>query len=152
MRPNDIDASRMQILIVNSKGKRTREIPLPKSTHKILKKYWETHKNPNFIFPSSQKSKALASVSTRPMNPDVAQRCFKSVIKSLGITRKITIHTLRHCYATHLLDAGVNIRKVQMYLGHSDIKTTCMYLHLTSKGQASAVTIINNLFGGGSDE
>ncbi len=66
--------------------------------------------------------------------------------------RRITIHTLRHSYATHLLEAGVNIRTIQRYLGHSNLETTMIYLHLTQKGQEDAYHIINDLMKGLSND
>jgi site-specific recombinase XerD len=67
------------------------------------------------------------------------------VVKQLGFKKKISVHTLRHSYATHLLEAGVNIRRIQQYLGHASLNTTMIYLHLTTQGHERACDIINNL-------
>jgi len=69
----------------------------------------------------------------------------KRVVRDLGIKKKVTIHTLRHSYATHLLEAGINLRLIQQYLGHSSLQATMIYLHLTSLGQEQARATINTL-------
>ena len=69
----------------------------------------------------------------------------KRVVRRLGIKKKVTIHTLRHSYATHLLEAGINLRLIQRYLGHSSLQATMIYLHLTSLGQEQARATINSL-------
>jgi len=77
------------------------------------------------------------------------QGAFRQAKYQAGITkRRVSVHTLRHSYATHLLEAGVNIRAIQRYLGHAQLETTMVYLHLTSKGQENAFGIINNVMKG----
>ena len=127
-------------------------MPLPDITLNALSKYWLSHKNPTLIFPTFARIKHRAHETNIPMSNDSAQKALKKVKIHLNIKKDIKPHTLRHCYATHLLDAGVNIRVVQRYLGHSDIRTTCMYLHVTKKGNRQAVEIINDMFGGLSNE
>jgi len=80
---------------------------------------------------------------------DSVQGAFRQAKYRAGIKkRRVSIHTLRHSYATHLLEAGVNIRAIQRYLGHSQLETTMVYLHLTSKGQEDSYGIINNVMKG----
>ena len=76
------------------------------------------------------------------------QGALRRVLKQLNIKRRISIHTLRHSYATHLLEAGVNIRRIQQYLGHSSLNSTMVYLHLTTQGHEHAYGIINDLMKG----
>lgn len=142
----------MKVIVPKSKNKKTREIPLPEITLKVLTKHWSTHKNKTLIFPTYPRIISRAHNTDQPMSTDSAQRALIKVKKHLKITKDIKSHTFRHCYATHLLDAGVNIRTVQRYLGHSDIRTTCMYLHVTKRGNMKTVEIINDMFGGLSDE
>ncbi len=80
---------------------------------------------------------------------DSVQGALRQARASAGITkRRVTIHTLRHSYATHLLESGVNIRVIQKYLGHAQLETTMIYLHLTQKGNEDAFSIINDLMKG----
>ena len=76
------------------------------------------------------------------------QGALRRVLKQLNIKKRISIHTLRHSYATHLLEAGVNIRRIQQYLGHSSLNSTMIYLHLTTQGHENAYNIINSLMKG----
>jgi len=144
--PSDIDSKRMMLTIRKSKGKRTREVPLPEFTLEKLREYWVTHKNPNFIFPFLGQNLKEGSAATRHMRKDSVHEALKKVREELGLKKKVTPHTLRHCYATHLLDAGVNIRMVQKFLGHSSIKTTCMYLHVTKFGLEKSVKVMASIF------
>jgi site-specific recombinase XerD len=73
------------------------------------------------------------------------QQAFKLALKQSGIRKRASVHTLRHSYATHLLEAGVNLRVIQQYLGHNSPATTSIYTHLTVKAQAMAIDSINNL-------
>jgi site-specific recombinase XerD len=69
----------------------------------------------------------------------------RRVVGELGIRKRVSIHTLRHSYATHLLEAGVNLRLIQQYLGHKSLQTTTLYLHLTTRGQEHAVGVIEQI-------
>jgi integrase/recombinase XerD len=79
------------------------------------------------------------------------QGALRRVLKQLKVTKRISIHTLRHSYATHLLEAGVNIRRIQQYLGHSSLTSTMVYLHLTTQGHEHAYDIINSMMKGDDD-
>jgi site-specific recombinase XerD len=80
------------------------------------------------------------------MDASGVQKALRSACLDAGITkRQVTIHTLRHSSATHMLDAGINLRYIQQFLGHSSLKTTMIYLHLTKKGQENAYEIINKI-------
>jgi site-specific recombinase XerD len=145
----DIDAKRMMIHIHRGKGAKDRYVPLPEETLCLLRKYWATHRNPALIFPALGRGHQDASKSKTPMAIDSVQGAFRSATHKSGIRkRRITIHTLRHSYATHLLEAGVNIRVIQQYLGHTSLETTMVYLHLSQKGQQDAYAIINQTMKG----
>ena len=73
------------------------------------------------------------------------QNALRRVVRQLGLKKRISTHTLRHSYATHLLEAGVNLRLIQQYLGHSSLQTTTLYLHLTSHGQEHAIATLERL-------
>ena len=79
------------------------------------------------------------------MQRSTLQETMRLVVQELNIHKDITIHTLRHSYATHLLEAGVNLRLIQQYLGHSSLRTTMIYLHVTSLGQEQARVVIESL-------
>jgi integrase/recombinase XerD len=76
------------------------------------------------------------------------QGALRRVLKQLKFTKRVSIHTLRHSYATHLLEAGVNIRRIQQYLGHNSLNSTMVYLHLTTRGHEHAYGIINSMMKG----
>ncbi len=80
------------------------------------------------------------------MNRSSVQGALGRVVKKTGITKKLSVHTLRHAYATHLLEQGVNIRVIQRYMGHKSLETTMRYLHLTRKGQEDAYQIIDSVY------
>jgi integrase/recombinase XerD len=79
------------------------------------------------------------------MNKSSVQGALRRVLAQLKVQKRVSIHTLRHSYATHLLEAGVNIRRIQQYLGHRSLATTMIYLHLTTQGHERAYGIINDL-------
>ncbi len=146
---SDIDSKRMVIHIHHGKGSKDRYVPLPYSTYKLLRQYWVTHRNPVLIFPSLGKNGKCAPIAERPIAQESVWSAFRRAKFDTGINkRRVTVHTLRHCYATHLLESGVNIRVIQRYMGHSSLETTMEYLHLTRKGTEDAYAIIDNIMKG----
>ena len=145
----DIDSRRMLVHIHRGKGAKDRYIPIPSQCLNLLRRYWSTHRNPRLIFPARGRSGTEAPEATITMNRSSVQGAFIRAKKAAGIVRPgVSVHTLRHSYATHLLEAGVNIRVIQRYLGHACLETTMKYLHLTKKGQEDAYKIINQLMSG----
>lgn len=143
-----IDGAR-KILKVHGKGSKDRFVPLPESTYQLLRKYWATHRNAKLIFPALGREGKGAASAERPMAVDSVQGAFRQARYAAGIKqRRVTIHTLRHSYATHLLEAGVNLRVIQQYLGHARLETTMVYLHCTNKGQEDARQRINEVMAG----
>lgn len=150
---SDIDSDRMMIHVHRGKGAKDRYVPLPNNTLDLLRDYWKTHRNPKLIFPALGRSSKTGPSAKTPMAIDSVQGAFRKAKNKTGIKkRRVTIHTLRHSYATHLLEAGVNIRVIQRYLGHERLETTMIYLHLTQKGQEDAYEIIDNLMKGFTDD
>ena len=146
---SDIDGKRKLIHVHRGKGAKDRYVPLPDSTYALLRRYWVTHRNPRLIFPALGRGCNLGPTSLTPMAIDSVQGAFREAKIAAAIRkRQISIHTLRHSYATHLLEAVVNIRAIQRNLGHSQLETTMVYLHLTSKGQEDAYGIINDVMKG----
>ncbi|MBW6487403.1 MAG: site-specific integrase [Syntrophobacterales bacterium] len=146
---SDIDGKRKLIHVHRGKGAKDRYVPLPDTTYALLRRYWVTHRNPKLIFPALGRGCNLGPTSLVPMAIDSVQGAFREAKIAAAIRkRQVFIHTLRHSYATHLLEAGVNIRAIQRYLGHSQLETTMIYLHLTNKGQEDAYGIINDVMKG----
>ncbi len=141
----DIDSDRMMVHVRKGKGAKDRYVPLPVPTLEMLRRYWCTHRHPEWLFPAPTKSGVPLSTATKPMSISGVQRAFKAALQESGIQKKATVHTLRHSYATHLLEAGVNLRVIQSYLGHSSPKTTAIYTHLTRKAEDLAVEAINRV-------
>ncbi len=145
---SDIDSSRMMIHIHQGKGSKDRYVPLPRTTLEILRKHWATHKNSRLIFPSRGiYDKGWAN--EMPISVSTVQHALRQAVRAAGIQKRgVSVHTLRHSYATHLLESGVNLRVIQRYLGHSQLDTTIIYLHLTNKGQEDALKLINQIMVG----
>ena len=145
---SDIDKARMTLRVRNGKGAKKRYIPLPKSTYELLRAYWLTHRNDRLLFPALGRCQRQGQFTDKPMAISSVQGGLRRIMKELSIQKHVTMHTLRHSYATHLLEAGVNIRLVQQYLGHSSLVTTIVYLHITELGDNDATGRINRLMGG----
>jgi len=145
---SDIDAERMRIHVHRGKGAKDRYVPLPQTTLQIMRDYWKKHRNPLWIFPRLGRSGKEGPTAKRPMAKASVQGALRRVLNQLKIKKRISIHTLRHSYATHLLEAGVNIRRIQQYLGHHSLNSTMVYLHLTTQGHERAYGIINELMKG----
>ena len=140
----DIDSDRMLVHVHRGKGAKDRMVPLPASTLATLRNHWKTHRHPRLLFPAMGRNASTPVES--PMAISSVQGAMKAAVRESGINkRNVHIHTLRHSYATHLLEEGVNMRVIQGYLGHSSIETTMVYLHLTSKGHDDAAQIINRI-------
>ncbi len=141
----DIDAERGVVHIRNGKGGKDRYVPLPKQILKILRQYWVTHRHPVWIFPSRVEAGYRIETATKPMTVRAVQRAFEDALHESGVQKAATVHTLRHSWATHLLEAGINLRVIQDYLGHASPNTTAIYTHLTQKGNDQAALVINQV-------
>ncbi|MCA1617024.1 MAG: site-specific integrase [Acidobacteria bacterium] len=145
MRLADIDSGRMMIHVRHGKGAKDRYVPLPERTLELLRQYWATHRNPRLLFPSPGHGDIPLSTSTAPMAKSSAQDAFRAALKESGNNKRASVHTLRHSWATHLLEAGVNLRLIQEWLGHSSPATTSVYTHLTVKAAQLGAQTINQL-------
>jgi site-specific recombinase XerD len=141
----DIDSERMVVHVRHGKGAKDRYVPLPESTLKLLRQYWCTHRHAQWLFPARTRAGIPPSAATRPMSVSGVQKAFKAALQESGVQKPATVHTLRHSYATHLLEAGVNLRLIQAYLGHNSPQTTAIYTHVTRDGEALAAEAIDRV-------
>jgi site-specific recombinase XerD len=145
---SDIDSSRMMLHVHRGKGAKDRFVPLPKTALSILRTHWKTHRNARLLFPAFGRDSRSASTADTPMAISSVQGAFRAAKRQAGVAKRgVSIHTLRHSYATHLLEAGVNLRVIQQNLGHASLETTMVYLHLTAKGHEDAYALIDGLMG-----
>jgi len=146
---SDIDSGRMMVHVHRGKGAKDRFVPLPHSTLEGLRAHWRGHRNPRLLFPAYGRNSRSAASADTPMAKSSVQGAFRRAKFEAGINkREVSVHTLRHSYATHLLEAGVNLRVIQSHLGHSSLQTTMVYLHLTRKGNEDAYALIDSVMAG----
>jgi integrase/recombinase XerD len=141
----DIDSARMLVHVRCGKGAKDRYVPLPQRTLVLLRQYWKTHRHPLWLFPAPGRSGLGMATASAPMPRNSVQDAFRAARKASGIQKRASVHTLRHSYATHLLEAGVNLRLIQAYLGHNSLTTTALYTHLTIKADAMARDALQGL-------
>jgi site-specific recombinase XerD len=141
----DIDSARLMIHVRHGKGAKDRYVPLPERTLQLLRLYWKQHHNPVLLFPAAGRNHFDLARSTEPMSRSSVQDAFHAALKESGNNKRASVHTLRHSWATHLLEAGVNLRLIQEWLGHSSPATTSVYTHLTVKAEQLGAAVINQL-------
>lgn len=141
----DIDSQRMTVHVRHSKGNKDRCLPLPQSLLEMLRQHWYTHKHPRWLFPRLTDDGVIPSRATEPVTTGTVRRAFALALQDSGIQKRASIHVLRHSYATHLLEARVDLRTVQAYLGHSSIQSTVIYLHLTPNLEDRAAEAIKQI-------
>jgi len=142
----DVDSARL-VLHIHGKGKRDRYVPLPQSTLQRLRQFWKTHRSPQWLFPAPTRHGTRWSVvhNSGPVTRSSLQSAFYRALKKAGIHKRAHVHTLRHSYATHLMEAGVHLRLIQDNLGHGSPKTTAIYTHLTQQVRATQTDPLNQL-------
>jgi integrase/recombinase XerD len=147
----DLQSKRGFVHVHRGKGAKDRYVPLPETTLLLLRAYWATHRHEKLLFPAMTAGYSLCkhgpSASKTPMSETAVQGAMKKITKQLELTTKVSIHTLRHSYATHLLEAGVGLKVIQKYMGHSSLQTTLIYLHLTDDAERNAREAIDDVFG-----
>lgn len=138
IKPTDIDSARMQIHIVQGKGKKDRYTILSVKALETLRMYYKSERPSCFLFEAQgNKGKALSDNT-------LVSIVKKNAVKA-GIKKDICFHTLRHCFATHLLEKGVNLKLIQQFMGHTSIKTTSNYLHLVNINPSSIISPLDNM-------
>lgn len=144
LRVGDIDGERMKVHIRQGKGAKDRFVTLPEVSLLAMRRYWASHRNPSLIFPRGRSVDERAD-ATETMDRGGLQKSFKAILQDCGIRKAVTIHTLRHCYGAHLVEAGVNLRAIQQEMGHECPKTTALYTQLTEVTQTDTDKRINRL-------
>ncbi len=131
LRVTDIDTGRMVIHVLGGKGRKDRDVMLSPKLLDALRDYWRSlkHKPRTWLFPGG----CAHNRTDQPMSDKVVWWACEQAAKRAGIGKPVHPHTLRHCFATHLLEAGVDLRTIQLLMGHSDLKATTVYLHLSHR-------------------
>jgi len=124
----DIDSARMVLIVRQGKGAKDRQVPLSARLLGELRTWWSMHRRRPWLFPGSTER-----CWDGPMNAACVQRMCQKVVAWAELKKKATMHTLRHSYATHLLEAGVDVVTLQKLLGHTSLATTARYLHLSTR-------------------
>lgn len=137
LKPSDIDSDRMQIRVQNGKGKKDRFTILSKGTLEVLRSYYQRFRPKNYLFEGYTPG--------QPISYRTIQKVFHGTVIKAGIAKGVTFHTLRHSFATHLLEQGTNLRLIQQLLGHNSLRTTSVYLHLSCFDPKEVTSPLDNL-------
>jgi len=137
LRLSDIDSQRMVLRVDQGKGKKDRYTDLPPTLLSELREYWRARRPQSWLFPG----RAL----DHPLSATAVQRASGQARRRAGIQKPVTTQTMRHCYATHQLEAGRDLRTIQMRLGHRSLNTTAIYLHVAAAGQTSPTNKVIDL-------
>lgn len=138
--PVDAIDSKNMVVRVISKGNKERIVPLPKELLHELRLFWTTHRHPTWVFPNMAGTSHMCRKSL--------YRAFTGARDSVGLSPQITVHCLRHSFATQLLQSGVEIHTLQILLGHASVKSTMIYTHMTEAMRGDLQKIIDQTFGG----
>ena len=137
LRVSDIDSSRMLVWVRHGKGAKDRGVPLSPALLAALRAYWRWRRPTTWLFPGQ--------TPTGQRSLGALQRVVRRAVRAAGFTKKVSLHTLRHSYATHLLEAGVDLITIQRLLGHRDLQTTARYIHLTAPRLAQTPGLLEGL-------
>jgi integrase/recombinase XerD len=129
LKVGDIDSQRMIIRVVAGKRSKDRDLPLSPALLETLREYWRWRKPKLYMFPTRTLGRRL----DQPISDKTVWIACREAARRAGISKRVTPHTLRHSWATHLLEAGTDLRTIQVLLGHGDLETTAQYLHLSQR-------------------
>jgi integrase/recombinase XerD len=144
----DIDRARGVIHVRQAKGAKDRYVPLPPSVLPLLEACWLSHRNPVWLFPSVGRGGAGGRAAKRHVPLGSVQWAFHKALAASGVSKRASVHTLRHSYATHLLEGGVGLRLIQSWLGHSSPSVTAVYTHLTEQATSAAAQQAGRIMAG----
>jgi integrase len=156
IKPQHIDGERLVIRVVDGKGGKQREVPITAELLGRLRRFWASHRNREWLFPGTGRGWKSSGISLRQALHDCPHSMTKASVwaaikvakAECGLSRtheKLCIHTLRHSYATHMLEAGTSVRQVAAYLGHGSLKPVMVYLHLTEISEQKARSALATL-------
>jgi integrase/recombinase XerD len=137
LKVSDIDSARNVLRVRHGKGRKERQTLLPTKLLELLRCYWQHRRPTDWLFPSTD--------STRPISPKAVYLICRGAAQRAGISKPIHPHSLRHAFATHLLEAGVNLRTIQILLGHANLETTARYLHVADVAVRSTASPLDSL-------
>lgn len=137
----NIDSQRMMLRIERSKGDLDRDVPLSPKLLETLREYWRWMRPKTYLFPGT----ANGWRADKPITPKVIWEAVQEAAKRARIEKHVTPHTLRHCFATHHLEAGTDLRTLQVLLGHKDLDTTAIYLHVSEKHLQSVSSLLDTM-------
>jgi site-specific recombinase XerD len=132
----DIDSARMVVIVRAGKGNKDRHVPLPQRTLELLRDYWRAYR---------PAARLLVTSDGQPLADHRIRYYLKHAVKQSGLSKRISCHTLRHSYATNLMEQGLDVRVIQGLLGHRSLKTTTLYLHMTQSVMQSVQEAVNGL-------
>lgn len=134
LRFSDVDSSRKVVRVVMGKGNKSREIPISYKLISLLREYYKAYRPKKYLFESYIPGKPYSATSVLKIVKKAAQKA--------GLKKRISPHVLRHCFATHLLERGVNLKRLQLLMGHNSLKTTSIYLHLASYSEEAIPNLL----------
>jgi site-specific recombinase XerD len=134
LRLEDIDSQRMTVRVRRGKGRRDRYVDLSPALLKALREYWKVYRPNTWLFAGKYPDHSLHATAI--------QKAVATARRQSGITKPIHPHTMRHCFATHLLEAGTDLRTIQVLLGHASMSTSAIYLHVAARtAQSGSATV-----------
>jgi site-specific recombinase XerD len=141
LKVSDVDSQRMVIHIRQGKGSRDRDVPLSPKLLDALREYWRWKKPRVYLFPSSSGHRGLQ----QPISDKTIWNACRQAARRAGLSRRMGPHTLRHSFATHLMEAGTDLRTIQLLMGHADLEHTTVYLHLSQRHLHAAANPLDQL-------
>ena len=145
MEVGDIDRERGLVHVRGGKGSKDRYVPLPATILPLLEECWRSHRNAKWLFPCVERGGRMGRLNSRSVPIGTIQQVFRAALLESGVTKKVSVHSLRHAYATHLLEAHVDLRQIQAWLGHSSPSTTAIYAHLTAQATQQNASVVAEL-------
>jgi integrase/recombinase XerD len=144
----DVDGQRQFVHVRHGKGAKDRLVPVADSVLELLRTYYKTHRNPIWVFPAMGRTGKGAPTADHPVSETTVHGALRRAVVKVGLHKPVRPHTLRHSYATHMIEAGVPVRHVQECLGHESLASTMIYLHITSHGKEDSRRRMNQLMRG----